>query len=103
MIEDLVQLIRENRNPCREPKHPQYIEGVFYLTQEQWDAILAAFPREPDHNYSQMVWGIPVQLIRDREPIKLPSGKLLYYSKLLESFYIVDPEVIPSYFKQEIK
>ncbi|MBB3752690.1 hypothetical protein FHT44_005202 [Mycolicibacterium sp. BK634] len=85
-----------------EPKHPQYVEGALYLTQEQWNAIKAAFPPADDadgrwssFNRPSACWGIPVRLISEDEPTKLPSGKELRYSKLLQSFIIVDPDKIP--------
>ncbi|MEE3066594.1 MAG: hypothetical protein VYA67_22075 [Actinomycetota bacterium] len=80
-----------------EPEHPQYVEGTFYLTQAQWDAIVSEFPRddEPDRTYAQAIWGIPVQIVGTNDVVRLPSGKTLMYSAVMASFVVFGQGFFP--------
>lgn len=93
--DELVQAIKEaaDHGSCWEPEHPQYIEGRFYLTPEQWAAIRREWPLRPGFNDTQAVWGIPVDVIKPNEQVKLPSGKILAYSAVMEAFYVFDAAV----------
>lgn len=79
-----------------EPEHPQYIEGRLYLTQAQCDAVAEAFPADPRAGQvrrGSYAWGIPVTIIEPNKAITLPSGKVLIYSSLLDSFYVFDSAI----------
>lgn len=96
MIQDADELIEAIRHASDlaskwEPDHPQYVEGRFYLTDKQWAAIRKEWPRREGFNDGQSVWGIPVDIIRPGEHVKLPSGKTLLYSQLMRSLCVFDP------------
>jgi hypothetical protein len=78
-----------------EPDHPQYVEGTLYLTQAQWDAVRDQYPpkAERTHLATHHAWGIPVHIIKPDKPVLLPSGNVLVYSKLLESFYVFNESI----------
>jgi len=94
---DIVQAIRDAKALASkwEPDHPQYVEGVLYLTQKQWDAVRDQYPpsEERRHMSTHHAWGIPVQIIKPNTIVDLPSGRVIVYSALLESFYIFDRKI----------
>lgn len=83
---ELIEMIRA-AGVKWEPDHPQYIEGRFYLTPDQWAAIREEWPLRPGFNDSQALWGIPVDIIKPNDRVQLPSGSWLVYSKALETMY----------------
>jgi hypothetical protein len=90
-------IVQEITNAARlmskwEPDHPQYVEGVLYLTPAQWDAVRDQFPPngERQHMSTHHAWGIPIKIIKPNTAEELPSGRVLVYSAALESFYIFD-------------
>lgn len=96
-VERIVALVREvcEQGHNWQPEHPQYIEGMFYLTQEQWDGIRAEWPEQAGHNTATAIWGIPVQVVRPYEDVRLPSGRVLLYSQALNAFCLIDPDAMP--------
>jgi hypothetical protein len=97
-IQDVAELVETIRDATKlnwrwEPQHPQYIEGRFYLTPEQWAAIRTEWPLVPGKNQAQAIWGIPVDIIPPNEMILLPSGNVLVHSAVMEAFYIFDPAI----------
>lgn len=97
MVSDIAQEIidaAELEKPFLwEPKHPQYIGDVLYLTQKQWDAVCEAFPvwdREKWYARPQLVWGIPVRLLPPGGVVKMSDGRALIHSKHLDELYIID-------------
>lgn len=91
--DEFVEMVRDAAalNVRWHPKHPQYIDGDFYLTQGQWDAVMEAWPRaeEPDRLYT--VWGIPVHIIKPGDRITGKDGKTLALSPDGEALYALNP------------
>lgn len=69
-------------------EHPQLVEGTLYLTPDQYQE-LGALVIEDRSGQPPSMASIPVVVIEPHEQITLPSGKILVYSKVMESFYVM--------------
>lgn len=82
--EDIANILSEHGNL----KPNQLTEGVLFVTPEQWELIVE---REPF--LINPFFGCFVSLITKDSIIRLPSGRVLMYSKALDSFNVFDREV----------
>lgn len=80
------------------PNHPQYVEGRLYLTADQWHRVLEQCPPRRGDGVSPAfaAWGIPVEIVKAGEEIRLPSGKTLVYSEILKSLVVFNQDEAPS-------
>lgn len=99
IVQDIINAKDHIRGPWNwEPKHPQVIEGYIYLTQAQWDAVLAAFPISEESpfytpNRAMLAWGIPVKLLSPGQHVTRPDGSVLCVTSWGEMYDIkhIDP------------
>lgn len=96
-----IEEVQKVKEYYKGPEHSQYIEGALYVTQPQYTELYRHFSDlkrvpltvgEPPKPLAE----IPVIVMKNNEVKCLPSGKVLVYSKLLESFYVFDPKIAES-------
>lgn len=91
---EMLELLTSQARQRREVEHPQLIEGILYVTSAQYaeisrDALVDSAPTA-----AQMFSSIPIRVIEPGEQVELPSGKVLMYSKILESFCVMEKSVL---------
>ena len=87
--------------------HPQYIEGVLYLTEEQWKYFLNDYYRSIpsdtptswiyQHHDKGSIWGIPIHILKSGIPFTLPDGRVIIHSTHLADVYIYTPPEEPQF------
>lgn len=75
-------------NILLELKPNQLVEGVLFVTSEQWELVVERKPF-----LINPFFGFFVSVITKDSIITLPSGRVLMYSKELDSFSVFDKEV----------
>ncbi|WP_157931643.1 hypothetical protein [Mycobacteroides abscessus] len=94
IVQDILDAAKLAKPWLWHPNHPQHVDGKLYLTAEQWNRVLEQRPPVRGDGVSPAfaAWGIPVVIIKAGDEVRLPSGKTLVYSEILESLVVFDQD-----------